>query len=42
MEVIASISEHKKAERIELHHHCGVEAACVVQGTMSTPLAGIP
>ena len=34
MEVIESIAEYKKGERVELHLHHGLEAAFVVQGTM--------
>jgi quercetin dioxygenase-like cupin family protein len=34
MEVIESIAEYKKGERVELHLHHGLEAAYVVQGTM--------
>ncbi len=34
MELIESISEYRKGERVELHLHHGLEAAYVVQGTM--------
>lgn len=34
MEVITSITEYKKGERVLLHFHNGVEAAYVIQGTM--------
>ena len=37
MEVIESIAEYKKGERVELHLHHGLEAAYVVQGTMIQP-----
>jgi quercetin dioxygenase-like cupin family protein len=37
MEVIESISEYKKGDRVELHLHHGLEAAYVVQGTMIQP-----
>jgi quercetin dioxygenase-like cupin family protein len=34
MEVIASVSEYKPGESIDLHIHHGIEAAYVVQGAM--------
>lgn len=34
MEVIASISEYKPGERLDLHLHHGVEAAFVIQGAL--------
>ena len=34
MEVVASLSEYKKGDGIELHIHHGVEAGYVVQGSM--------
>ena len=37
MEVIESISEYKKGDRVDLHLHHGLEAAYVVQGSMIQP-----
>ncbi len=37
MEVIESIAEYKKGERVESHLHHGLEAAYVVQGSMIQP-----
>ncbi len=37
MEVIESIAEYKKGERVDLHLHHGLEAAYVVQGSMIQP-----
>ena len=37
MEVIESISEYRKGDRVELHLHHGLEAAYVVQGSMIQP-----
>ena len=37
MEVIESISEYRKGERVEPHLHHGLEAAYVVQGSMIRP-----
>ena len=34
MEVVASLSEYKKGEGIDLHSHHGIEAGYVVQGSM--------
>jgi quercetin dioxygenase-like cupin family protein len=34
MEVIASISEYKTGERLDLHFHHGVEAAFVIEGAL--------
>ncbi len=37
MEVIESVAEYRKGERVDLHLHHGLEAAYVVQGTMIQP-----
>ena len=34
MEVITSITEYKKGERVIRHFHNGIEAAYIIQGTM--------
>ncbi len=37
MELIESIAEYRKGDRVDLHLHHGLEAAYVVQGTMIQP-----
>ena len=37
MELIESITEYRKGDRVELHLHHGLEAAYVVQGSMIQP-----
>ena len=37
MEVIESITEYHKGDRVELHLHHGLEAAYIVQGSMVQP-----
>ncbi len=37
MEVIESIAEYRKGDRVDLHLHHGLEAAYVVQGSMIQP-----
>jgi len=37
MEVIESITEYQKGDRVELHLHHGLEAAYIVQGSMVQP-----